>query len=161
MSNRHKVALFADRLKRVTEAYRADVEAIIEDAKKADVDPPGLRRLVAWMGRDAAKRAEQALIDDQYRFLAGEIAEPPPQPTDGELATAIALFREKATVRQVADDLKISVGKAHKLKVLATAFIVQEEVNTVNESDGPDPSLAAVDDAAARLQEMKRAKGFA
>ena len=38
MTNRHKIALFADRMKRVTEAYHADIASILEDAKKHDVD---------------------------------------------------------------------------------------------------------------------------
>lgn len=130
MTNRHKVAQFAERLRNVHDAYKADVEAIIEEAKQAEVDPAGLRRLVAWMRRDAVKRAEQALIDEQYRFLAGEVAEAPPEPTDGELAVAISMLRNKASVRQIADELKVSVGKAHKLKVLATAFIVHRSVNS-------------------------------
>lgn len=129
MTNRHKVALFADRLKRVTESFRADVESIMEDAKKADVDTSGLKRLVSWMGQDHQKRAEREAIDEQYRFLAGEIATPPAAPTEGELAQAIELYRDKATCRQVADSLKVSLGKAQKLRVLALAFIVQAEMN--------------------------------
>jgi uncharacterized protein (UPF0335 family) len=129
MTNRHKVAQFAERLRNVNDAYKADVEAIIEEAKAAEVDPSGLRRLVAWMRRDAVKRMEQEAVDEQYRFLAGEISEPPPEPTEGELAVTIALLRNKATVRQIADELKVSVGKAHKLKVLAAAFTVHRSLN--------------------------------
>lgn len=136
MTNRHKVALFADRLRRVHETYQADVEAIMEDAKKHEVDPAGLRRLVSWMRQDTAKRLEKELIDEQYRFLAGEVPEAPAEPTEGELAVAIKMLRDKASVRQIADELKVSVGKAHKLKVLATAFIVHPSVNTVN-TDAP------------------------
>lgn len=143
MTNRHKVVLFAERLKRITEAYRADVESIIEDAKKAEVDPSGLRRLVAWMRRDSVKRAEQEAIDHQYRFLAGEVDEAAALPTDGELARAVSLYEDKHSVRQVAETLKISVGKAHKLKVLAAAFIVHQEMNTVN--DPPAVESALVD----------------
>lgn len=141
-TNRHKVALFSDRLKRVAEAYKADVDSIMEDVKKAEVDPAAVRRLASWKRKDPTKRLEQEIIDEQYRFLAGEIPDPPEPPTDGELGVAIAMFREKATVRQVADELKISVGKAHKLKVLASAFIVQQEMNTVNETPPPADDLA-------------------
>jgi uncharacterized protein (UPF0335 family) len=158
-TNRHKVALFSDRLKRVAEAYKADVDSIMEDVKKAEVDPAAVRRLASWRRKDPAKRLEQEIIDEQYRFLAGEIPNPPEPPTEGELGVAIAMFREKATVRQVADELKISVGKAHKLKVLANAFIVQQEMNIVNEAP-QDDSVAAMEEAAQRLQAMKREKGL-
>jgi hypothetical protein len=143
MTNRHKVALFADRLRRLHDAYKADVESVMEDVKKAEIDPAGLRRLVSWMRQDTAARVQKELIDEQYRFLAGEVAEAPPEPTEGELATAIAMLRDKASVRQIADELKVSVGKAHKLKVLATAFIVHQTVNTVN----TQPQDTAWDDA--------------
>lgn len=155
MSNRHKVALFADRLRRVHEAYQADVDSIMQDAKQHDVDPSGLRRLVSWMRQDAAKRLEKELLDEQYRFLAGEIAEAPPEPTEGELAVAIGMVRSKATVRQIADELKVSVGKAHKLKVLATAFIVHRSVN----SDAPEaPADNAWDAAEQARVEFEEAK---
>jgi hypothetical protein len=47
-ANTHNVAAFADRLTTLAEAYKADVDAVIEDVKKADLDTPAVRRLAAW-----------------------------------------------------------------------------------------------------------------
>jgi uncharacterized protein (UPF0335 family) len=133
-TNRHKVAVFADRLQRVIDNSKADVEAVLEDAKKADIDTSALRRLVSWKRKDRTKREDQEAIDEQYRFLAGERPTPAQPPTDGELSVAIRLYGEKKTVREVADELKISVGKAHKLKSMAALFTVHAEMNTVNKA---------------------------
>lgn len=141
MTNRHKVAIFADRLRNVLDANKADVEAVVEDIKKAEIDPAGVRRLVSWMRRDKSKRTDQEIVDDQYRFLAGELPAAPKPPTEGELAVAIAMYGERRSVRQVADELKVSVGKAYKLKVLASLFIVHPEMNTVNAPPPPEDDI--------------------
>jgi uncharacterized protein (UPF0335 family) len=128
-SNEPKVLALADRLANLKEAYKADCDAVMEDAEAAEVDKPGLRRLVSWRGKDAAKRAEQEAIDDQYRFLAGDRPTPATLPPDCELARAIALYAANQTVRQVAETLDVSVGKAQKLRTLAKAFDVHFPVN--------------------------------
>lgn len=129
MTNRHKIALFADRLQRVMDGAKDDISSVIEDAKKQDIDPSALRRLVSWKRKDRTKREDQEAIDEQYRFLAGELPTPATPPSDGELAVAIRLYGEKKSVRDVADELKVSVGKAHKLKTLAALFTVHVNVN--------------------------------
>lgn len=140
MSNRHKIAIFADRLQRVMDNAKDDIASVVEDAKKQDVDPSALRRLVSWKRKDRTKREDQEAIDEQYRFLAGELPTPATPPSEGELAVAIRLYGEKKSVREVADELKVSVGKAHKLKTLAALFIVHEEMNTVN-TPAPEPEI--------------------
>jgi uncharacterized protein (UPF0335 family) len=121
-ANSHNIASLADRLANLSEAYKADVAAVMEDAEQAEVDKTGLRRLVSWRNKDAIKRAEQEAIDEQYRFLAGERDKPASVPRGGELAVAIQLFGEHKTVRDVAKTMGVSVGKAQKLKTLAAAF---------------------------------------
>lgn len=146
-SNQPKVLALADRLANLKEAYKADCDAVMEDAEAAEVDKPGLRRLVSWRGRDAAKRAEQEAIDDQYRFLAGDRPTPAELPPDCELAKAIALYRADNTVRQVAETLDVSVGKAQKLRTLAKAFDVHfpVNVNTVNTVEMTADDLGKLD----------------
>lgn len=119
----------AERLINLADAYKEDVAAVIEEAKKADIDTSGLRRLVSWMRTDATARAEREAIDEQYRFLAGEIDEPATLPDEGFLSQAVRFYADGLTVRQVAEVLKVSVGKAHKLKTLAAAFAVHAPVN--------------------------------
>lgn len=134
MANAHKIAAFAERLEKLTADFKSDLDTLKEQAEKADIDFAGIRRLVSWQRKDATKRAEQEAIDHQYRFLAGDVDEPASIPRSGELATAIQLFGEHKSIRQVADTLKISVGKAHKLKTLAALFTVHLEMN-VNTND--------------------------
>lgn len=135
-ANSHNITALADRLVALAEAHKEDVAAVIEDAKEAEVDTSALRRLASWKRKDAVKRAEQEALDEQYRFLAGELPEPAALPTEGELAEAAALFGEGKSVREVSAALKISVGKAHQLKVKASAFSVHQKmnVNIVNAS---------------------------
>ena len=128
-ANSHNIASLADRLTTLADAYKADVDAVIEDAKRAEVDTSALRRLVSWQRKDATKRTEQEAIDHQYRFLAGELDEPAALPAEGELAEAARHYADKLTVRQVAGVMKVSVGKAQKLKTLAALFTVHAEMN--------------------------------
>jgi uncharacterized protein (UPF0335 family) len=144
LSNQPGVLALADRLANLKEAYKADCDAVMEDAEAAEVDKPGLRRLVSWRGKDAAKRAEQEAIDDQYRFLAGDRPTPATLPPDSELARAIALYAAHQTVRQVAETLDVSVGKAQKLRTLAKAFDVHFSVN-VNAVNAPPREMTAGD----------------
>lgn len=124
------VTVFADRLNALAAAYKDDVSAVIEEAKQAEVDPAALRRLASWMRKDEIDRLEQEAVDDQYRFLAGMRPAPAELPTEGELATAAALYASDMTIRAVAKDMGISVGKAHQLKLKAAAFNVHPRVNT-------------------------------
>ncbi len=142
MTNQHNITRFAERLTKLADDYKGDVALVIEDAKKADVDPGALRRLVSWQRKDAVKRAEDEALDEQYRFLAGEAAEAAALPTEGELATAVSLYRDRKTVREVAVEMKISTGKAHKLKVQAAAFIVHDAVNVNTPASPPEPDVA-------------------
>ncbi|MEI7875612.1 MAG: hypothetical protein WCK95_26040, partial [Alphaproteobacteria bacterium] len=105
---------------------------VVEEARQAQVDPAALRRLVAWMRLDAVQRAEREALDDQYRFLAGELSQPAELPIEGELANAVRLYGMHKSVREVAAELKVSVGKAHKLRTQAAAFTAHSGVNTVN-----------------------------
>lgn len=133
-ANKHNIASLSERLANLHDTYKADVEGVIEDAKKAEVEPAALRRLVSWKRMPSVKRAEREAIDDQYRFLAGELPTPAMLPPDSELATAVRLFNDGMSVRQVAEEMQISVGKAHKLKTQAAAFKdsvhVQMNMNT-------------------------------
>ena len=129
---RHAIAALAERLIRLSDGYRDDVAVVVEEARQAQVDPAALRRLVAWMRLDAVQRAEREALDDQYRFLAGELSQPAELPIEGELANAVRLYGMHKSVREVAAELKVSVGKAHKLRTQAAAFTVHRDVNTVN-----------------------------
>lgn len=147
MSDAAKVTSFAERLIALAEAYRADVATVIDQAKAADVDAPALRRLAAWMRKDEIARLEQEAVDDQYRFLAGLAPAPAELPAEGVLATAAALFADKLTIRAVAKEMGISVGKAHQLKIKAAAFNVHPVVN-VN-TPAHDPATGEVIEDAA------------
>jgi hypothetical protein len=133
-ANKHNIASLSERLANLHDTYKADVEGVIEDAKKVEVEPAALRRLVSWKRVPSVKRAEREAIDDQYRFLAGDLPTPATLPPDSELATAVRLFNDDMSVRQVAEEMEISVGKAHKLKTQAAAFKdsvhVQMNMNT-------------------------------
>ena len=135
---RHAIAALAERLIRLSDGYRDDVAVVVEEAWQAQVDPAALRRLVAWMRLDAVQRAEREALDDQYRFLAGELSQPAELPIEGELANAVRLYGMHKSVREVAAELKVSVGKAHKLRTQAAAFTVHRDVNTVNTPNAPD-----------------------
>src|SRR4051812_37926161 len=99
MTNQHNITRFAERLTKLADDYKEDVSLVIEDAKKADVDTGALRRLVAWQRMDSIKRAEREAIDEQYRFLAGELDEPATLPEEGELSQAVRFYSDKLTVR--------------------------------------------------------------
>ena len=140
-ARRHTIAALAERLTRLSEGYRDDVAVVVEEARQAQVDPAALRRLVAWMRLDAVQRAEREALDDQYRFLAGELSQPAELPIEGELANAARLYGMHKSVREVAAELKVSVGKAHKLRMQAAAFTVHQSVNTVNTPNAPDAAF--------------------
>jgi hypothetical protein len=135
-TNRHKVRVLAERLQAVEDTYRRDRAALIEVAKEADVDPGTLRRLASWMRVDPARRAEREALDHQYRFLVGELPDPAAVPEGTTLGRVVKMLRvnEKTTVREIAEAIGVSVGKAHKLRIQAAAFTVHEVVN-MNKSD--------------------------
>lgn len=143
-ANKHNIAALSERLANLHDTYKADVEGVIEDAKKAEVEPAALRRLVSWKRIPSVKRAEREAIDDQYRFLAGELPTPAVLPPDSELSTAVRLFNEDKSVRQVAEEMEISVGKAHKLKTQAAAF--KDSVHVQMNANTPKPREMVADD---------------
>jgi uncharacterized protein (UPF0335 family) len=142
----NKVRGFADRLQNLVENYKADVDSLKLEAEKVDVDFSGIRRLVSWRLKDAQKRAEQEAIDEQYRFLAGERPTPAEIPPETQLAQAAELFGQDMTVRGVSAALKISVGKAQKLRTLAALFGVHVRVNV---NTAPKPTAITSPDVAA------------
>lgn len=136
-ANAHNLTSLSDRLVNLAETYKADRASVMDDAKEFEVDTAALQRLASWKRTDATKRAEKEALDEQYRFLAGELPGPATLPADGELATAVRLFGEKMTVRQVAEEMGIAVGKAHRLKTQAAAFAVHVNMN-VNKTNHRD-----------------------
>jgi uncharacterized protein (UPF0335 family) len=145
---------FVERLNALAEQYKEDVAAVIKEAKEQEIDAPALRRLAAYMRKDELTRLEQEAIDDQYRFLAGVAASPAELPDNGEVAQAAALFADSLSIRAVAKEMGVSVGKAHKLKSLAAMFTVHRAVNMnapdhdaetgeITESSGAGASMGA------------------
>ena len=163
---RHAIAALAERLIRLSDGYRDDVAVVVEEARQAQVDPAALRRLVAWMRLDAVQRAEREALDDQYRFLAGELSQPAELPIEGELANAVRLYGMHKSVREVAAELKVSVGKAHKLRTQAAAFTVHRDVNTVNTPSAPDavftvhPGVNTVNTPCCQPRTRRERRGF-
>lgn len=135
-----KLKSFADRLTKLRSDFKEDCDTLLDDAEKGGIEKAALRRLVAWQGQDHVARAEREAIDDQYRFLAGDRATPGVLPVEGMLSQAVELYRNNAKVRTVAETLKVSTGKAHKLKSQASAFLVHvhADMNTAE----PDHDLA-------------------
>jgi uncharacterized protein (UPF0335 family) len=137
------ITSFVERLVALREAFKGDVQTLAEQAKAAEVDMAALRRLASWMGKSEVERAEQDALDDQYRFLAGMLPAPAELPPESEIAKAAALYADKMTIRAVAKEMRISVGKAHALKIKAAAFTVHPEMN-VNSAPAHDPETGEV-----------------
>ena len=129
MSPDSKVLAFAERVLSIRCTAKADMDTLRQQIIEADLDPAAVTRLASWLEKDEAKRAEQDAVDEQYRFLAGLLPEPAELPEESQIAKAAALYADKLTVRAVAKEMGVSVGRAHKLKVLAAAFTVHERVN--------------------------------
>lgn len=146
-----RIKSYADRLLALTEQHKADMAEVIEEAKADEVDVSALRRLVAWMRKDELARLEQEAVDDQYRYLAGLAPEPATLPSEGDLATAAALFADGLTIRAVAKEMGISVGKAHQLKVKAAAFNVHRDVNMNMNTPAHDPDTGEIIEQEDRL----------
>ena len=134
----NKVRTFAERALSIRCVAKADMDTLRQQMIEADLDPSAVLRLASWLEKDEAKRAEQDAIDDQYRFLAGVLPEPAELPEESQIAKAAALYADKLSVRAVAKEMGVSVGRAHKLKVLAAAFTVHERVNVNTPAHDPD-----------------------
>ena len=81
------------------------------------------------MRKDELARLDQQAVDNQFRFHAGLRPTEAEIPHGGQLAMAASLYADGKTVRAVAEQMGISVGKAHKLKMEAAAFNVQAQMN--------------------------------
>lgn len=136
-----KIKGFADRLIALSDAYRDDVEVVITDAKNADIDPAALRRLATWLKMDVDTRNERDSLDEHYRALAtGE--RPSGAIPSMRLHRTIELVKAKKTIREIAKDLGVSVGKAHQLKVQAAMFTVHGNMN--DEQPPHDPETGEI-----------------
>lgn len=133
----------AAQLRDVQDAAKAQAAGVLARAEEAGLDPAGLRRFVSWKRKDEAKRAQQEAIDQQCRYLAGERETPAQLPIGCELAQAINLYRRDFTVRQVAEELRISTGKAGKLRQLSKMFIVHVHA-TVDKTPDHDPETGEI-----------------
>jgi hypothetical protein len=125
----NKIAALAQRLAKIANEYKATCAALRDEARKDEIDPAALGRLATYMRKDELARLDQQAVDDQFRFHAGLRAAAAEIPCGGQLAMAASLYAKGKTVRAVADEMGISVGKAHKLKMEAAAFNVQPRMN--------------------------------
>jgi hypothetical protein len=137
----NKIAALSQRLAKLANDYKATRAALLDEARKADVDPAALGRLVTWLRKDELARLEQEAVDDQYRFLAGLRPAGADMPRGSQLATAASLYADGMTIRDVAEKMGVSVGKAHTLKMKAAAFNVQPHVNM---NTAPETALQPV-----------------
>lgn len=140
---REQFQVFATRLRDLQDAGKETVAKLLEKAAAEGIDPAGLRRFVAWKRQDAERRAQQEAIDQQCRYLAGERDKPATLPIGCELAQAVNCFAKKMTVRQVAEALHVSVGKAQKLRNYARMFDVHVHSN-VNAEPDHDPDTGEI-----------------
>lgn len=122
MIERDHFKALALQIRDLQDTHKDNVEKVLEHADDAGVDRAGLRRFVAWKRQDPEKRAQKEAIDQQCQYLAGERDTPAVLPVGCELAQAINCFRRNMTVRQTAEELRISTGKAGKLRQLARMF---------------------------------------
>jgi uncharacterized protein (UPF0335 family) len=129
MIDREQFQALAGELRDLQDATKGKTTSIMERALGAGFDPAGIRRFVAWKRQDQEKRAQREAIDHQCRYLAGEVETPAVLPIGCELYRALHLYRRKMTVRQVADEMKISTGKAGNLYKLARMFGVHVHDN--------------------------------
>ncbi len=114
----------AAQLRDLQDATKESLATFNEKVAGQGIDPAGLRRFVSWKRQDEQKRAQREAIDQQCRYLAGERDTPAELPIGCELARALNCFRRNMTVRQVAEELGVSTGKAGKLRELARMFDV-------------------------------------
>lgn len=135
---RKQFQTMAAQLRDLQDANKKGVEKLLSKAEGQGVDPAGLKRFVAWKRQNEEKRAQREAIDQQCRYLAGERETPAELPIGCELYRAVHYYRRNFTVRQVADEMEISTGKAGKLRELAQMFIVHvhESVDKQHDGDG-------------------------
>jgi hypothetical protein len=155
----NRIPAFAGRLEKLSDDYKTARADLIAEAKEADVDPGALLRLVARLRKSEQERLEQDALDYQYQFLAGLRPEGAQMPTRGELEAAAALYAQNLPVRAVAKKMGISTGKAHKLKLKASAFTVQPQVNMnapQEMADGHGATPPAAQRAAAREEKTEK-----
>lgn len=80
-------------------------------------------------------------------------------PRGSQLATAASLYADGMTIRDVAEKMGVSVGKAHTLKMKAAAFNVQPHVNMNAEQEvGDGISVPTPEAHAAARREPKAEK---
>ena len=125
----NKIVALSQRLAKLANDYKATRAALLDEAGMADIDPAALGRLVTYMRKDELARLDQQAVDNQFRFHAGLRPTEAEIPHGGQLAMAASLYADGKTVRAVAEQMGISVGKAHKLKMEAAAFNVQAQMN--------------------------------
>lgn len=147
----------AAQLRDLQDASKAQIAGVLARAEEAGLDPAGLRRFVSWKRKDEAKRAQQEAIDQQCRYLAGERDTPAQLPIGCELAQALNLYRRGLTVRQVAEELHVSTGKAGKLKQLSRMFDVH--VHAAVDKPAHDPETGEITEAAGRSPDAPPAGG--
>jgi uncharacterized protein (UPF0335 family) len=135
----------AAQLRDLQDATKAQIAGVMARAEEAGLDPAGLRRFVSWKRKNEEKRAQQEAIDQQCRYLAGERDTPAQLPIGCELAQALNLYRRDLTVRQVAEEMRISVGKAGKLRQLSRMFAVHVHA-TVDKIPSHDPDTGEVNE---------------
>lgn len=148
MSDPEEFKALAAELSRLQESGKSQVAILMERAEAAGFDPAGLRRFVSWKRKDGEKRAQQEAVDQQCQYLAGERETPATLPVGCELAQALNLYRRQMTVRQVAEELRISTGKAGKLRQLARMFVadvhVHATVDNVDDVPEHDPETGEI-----------------
>jgi uncharacterized protein (UPF0335 family) len=128
-AEREQFNKLAAQLRDLQDSNKTNTDKLLEKARGDGIDPAGLRRFVSWKRQDPDKRAQREAIDHQCRYLAGEVDTPAKLPIGCELYRALHLYRRKMTVRQVADEMKISTGKAGNLYKLARMFGVHVHEN--------------------------------
>jgi len=135
MIERNHFKAIALHIRNLQDTHKDNIEKVLEHADDAGIDRAGLRRFVSWKRKDPEKRAQNEAIDQQCQYLAGERDTPAVLPVGCELAQAINCFRRNMTVREVAEELRISTGKAGKLRQLARMFDVGVHVHDDVDSD--------------------------
>lgn len=133
----------AAQLRDLQDATKAQIAGVMARAEEAGLDPAGLRRFVSWKRKNEEKRAQQEAIDQQCRYLAGERDAPAQLPIGCELAVALNLYRRNMTVRQVAEEMNVSVGKAGKLRQMSRMFAVHVHA-TVDSRPPHDPATGEI-----------------
>lgn len=124
-----KITSYVERYERLAEeraAISTDMSEVLSEAEGNGYDKAALRRVIAWRALDDGQRQEREFLDDLYR-AAVEGREPSVAltevPRDPELAQAVEMFRDGATVREVKSALKVSQGKAATLHRRAKPFL--------------------------------------